>query len=73
MQPLQLYVLICLRWHLLAEAVEGAEAPDDVGGVDAHHLAVGEAGLEALGRLVVGETAVGGEDDLAVSYVEVGV
>ena len=53
--------------------MEGAEAPDDVGGVDADDFAVGEKGLEDIGGLVVGQAAVGWEDDLGVGDVEVGV
>lgn len=53
--------------------MEGAETPDDVGGVDADDFAVGEESLEDVGGLVVGEATVGGEDDFAIGNVEVGI
>lgn len=53
--------------------MEAAEAPDDVGGVDADNLAGGETGFEDVGGLVVGDAAVGGEDDFVVGDIEVGV
>ena len=53
--------------------MERAEAPDDVGGVDADNLAVREEGLEDVGCLVVGKAAVSGENNFPVGDVEIGV
>ena len=53
--------------------MERAEAPDDVGGVYAYDFTVGEASLENISRFVVGQTAVGREDDLVVGDIEVGI
>ena len=58
---------------LLAEAVEAAKAPHNVGAVNANNLAVGETGFEDIGCLVVGQTAVGGEYHFPVGNIEVGV
>ena len=58
---------------LLAEAVETAEAPDDVGAVDAHYLPVGEAGLEDIRCLIVGQATIGGEYDFLIGNIEVGI
>lgn len=59
--------------HLLAEAVERAETPDDVGAVDANYFAVGEAFFEDIGGACVVVAFVSREDDQAVADVEVGV
>ena len=49
---------------LLGEAVEGAEAPDEVDGVDADDVAVGEAtGDDVEGVAVVGVVEGGDEDE----------
>ena len=62
-----------LGGFLLGEAVEGAEAPDEVDGVDADDLAGGEAGGDDVeGEAVVG-VVEGGDEDEAVGDVEVGV
>ncbi len=58
---------------LLAKAVEAAKSPYDVGAINADNLTVGETGFEDIGCLVVGNTAVSGEDDLVVCHVEVGI
>jgi hypothetical protein len=58
---------------LLGEAVEGAETPDEVDGVDADYFAVGEAaGDDVEGVAVVG-VVEGGDEDETVRDVEVGV
>ena len=63
----------CSCGLLLGHAVEGAEAPDEVGAVDAGDRAVGEAVGEGVeGDAVVG-VVEGGDEDEAVGDVEVGV
>src|SRR5260370_28357705 len=58
---------------LLGEAVEGAQAPDQVDGVDADDFAVGEAaGDDVEGVAVVAGVEGGGEDE-RVGDVGVGV
>ena len=53
--------------------MEGAEAPDEVGGVDADDLAGGEAGGDDVeGAAVVG-VVEGGDEDERVGDGEVGV
>jgi len=53
--------------------VEGAEAPNEVHGVDADNLAGGEAFGEDVEGVAVIEVVEGGDQDDAVSDVEVGV
>src|ERR1035437_5022884 len=62
-----------LRGFLLGEAVEGAEAPDQVDGVDADDFAVGEAGGDDVERAAVIRIIEGGDQDQVVGDVEVGV
>ena len=58
---------------LLGEAVEGAQAPDEVDGVDADDFAIGEAaGYDVEGVAVVA-VVEGGDEDERVGDVEVGV
>ena len=75
--PVRLFVStyseIVSCWLLLGEAVEGAEAPDEVDGVDADDLAGGEAGGDGVeGDAVVG-VVEGGDEDERVGDGEVGV
>src|SRR5882757_10354426 len=58
---------------LLGEAVEGAQAPDQVDGVDADDLAVGEAAGDDVEGVAVVAVVEGGDEDEAVRDVEVGV
>src|ERR1035438_1137780 len=58
---------------LLGEAVEGAEAPDEVNGVDADDFACGEAGGDDVEGAAVVRIVEGGDDDERVGDVEVGV
>src|ERR1700676_3669638 len=58
---------------LLGHAVEGAEAPDQVDGVDADDFAGGEKLAQDLQRYTVVGVVEGGHQDQAVGYVEVGV
>src|SRR5277367_4807455 len=58
---------------LLGEAVEGAEAPDEVYGVDAYDLAVGEAGGDGVEGEPVMAVVEGRDEDERVRDVEVGV
>ena len=58
---------------LLGEAVEGAEAPDEVDGVDADDFAGGEAGGDDVERVAVVCVVEGGDEDERVGDVEVGV
>ena len=58
---------------LLGEAVEGAEAPDEVDGVDADDFAVGEAGGDGVEGVAVVGVVEGGDEDEPVGDVEVGV
>ena len=53
--------------------METTETPDDIGGIDADDFTVGETGFEDVGSCVVGEAAVGGEDDFVVGDVEIGI
>ena len=57
----------------MGEAVEGAEAPDDVGAVDADDFAFREAFFKDVGGASVVVAFVGGEDYQSVANVEVGV
>ena len=57
----------------MGEAVEGAEAPDEVDGVDADDFAVGEAGGDDVEGVAVVGVVEGGDEDQAVGDVEVGV
>src|ERR1700730_6283108 len=58
---------------LLGEAVEGAQAPDEVYGVDADDLAVGEAARDDVEGVAVVAVVEGGDEDERVGDVEVGV
>ena len=58
---------------LLGEAVEGAEAPDQVDGVDADDLAVGEATGDDVEGVAVVAVVEGGDEDERVGDVEVRV
>jgi len=53
--------------------VEGAEAPDEVYGVDAYDLAVGEAAGDDVEGVAVVAVVEGGDEDERVGDVEVGV
>ena len=53
--------------------MEGAEAPDEVDGVDTDDLAGGEAGGDDVERAAVVRIIEGGDEDEAVGDVEVGV
>jgi hypothetical protein len=53
--------------------VEGAEAPDEVDGVDADDLAGGEAGGDDVESVAVVAVVEGGDEDEIVGDVEVGV
>src|SRR5579859_3617893 len=58
---------------LLGEAVEGAQAPDQVDGVDADDFARGEAGGDDVEGVAVVRVVEGGDEDERVGDVEVGV
>src|SRR5277367_1089618 len=58
---------------LLGEAVEGAEAPDQVDGVDADDFAGGEAAGDDVEGVAVLAVVEGGDEDEIVRDVEVGV
>jgi hypothetical protein len=58
---------------LLGEAVEGAQAPDEVDGVDAYDFAGGEAVGDDVEGVAVLAVVEGGDEDEAVGDVEVGV
>jgi len=58
---------------LLGEAVEGAQAPDQVDGVDADYFAVGEAAGDDVEGVAVVAVVEGGDEDERVGDVEVGV
>ena len=66
-------LLFPLRRLLLGEAVEGAEAPDEIDGVDADDVAGGEAGGEGVEGVAVVWVVEGGDEDALVGDVEVGV
>src|SRR3984885_818213 len=53
--------------------MEGAEAPDEVDGVDADDLAVGEAGGDDVEGVAVVAVVEGGDKDEVIGDVEVGV
>lgn len=53
--------------------MEGAEAPDEVYGVDADDVAGGEAGGDGVERTAVVGVVEGGDEDRVVGDVEVGV
>ena len=57
----------------MGEAVEGAQAPDEVYGVDAYDLAIREAGGDDVEGVAVVGVVEGGDHDEAVGDVEVGV
>jgi len=58
---------------LLGEAVEGAESPDEVDGVDADDVASGKAGGDGVEGDAVLRVVEGGDEDERVGDVEVGV
>lgn len=59
--------------YLLREAVEGAQAPDQIGAIDADHLAGGKEFLQnLLGALVVGMVEEGQQHDM-ISDIEIGI
>src|ERR1035441_9783239 len=58
---------------LLGEAMEGAEAPDEVDGVDADGFAGGKAGGDDVERVAILRIIEGGDEDERVGNVEVGV
>ncbi len=62
-----------LRGLLLGQAVEGAEAPDEVDGVDADDFAGGEAAGDGVEGVAVVGVVEGGDEDEVVGDVEVGV
>ena len=53
--------------------MEGAEAPDEIDGVDADDVAVGEAGSDGVEGVTVVGIVEGGDEDEVVGDVEVGV
>ncbi len=58
---------------LLGQAMEGAEAPDEVYGVDADDFSGGEAGGDCVEGVTVVGVVEGGNEDEGVGDVEVGV
>src|ERR1017187_6801706 len=58
---------------LLGEAMEGAEAPDEVDGVDADDFAGGKAGGDDVEGVAILRIIEGGDEDERVGDVEVGV
>jgi len=59
---------------LLGEAVEGAEAPDEVGAIDADDASVGEEVLQGVERgFVGGWIAIGWQENDVIGDIEIGV